>query len=131
MSQLERQKENKAGRNGAKRSKANQSRFVTFHPTEADKKELKDKAYDLTWAWEVIEGRLDRGCSLSLSVRDDGSSYCAMIWDASLDWEERTMVTSFHSDLDRAVLGLAYALEKRHPDFPEIAPSRVQTVFDW
>lgn len=130
-------KEVKQSRNGrSKNSKPPmklKGGFITFHPTVAEKIQLKEMPPPLERCLAVIADRINQGCGLTVTQKVDTGSFAVLIYDKAEPFGERITLSAWHTELDRALVGLAFALEARWPDFPSEKPalSFNEPLDDW
>lgn len=125
--------EQRKGRSNGKGSVSNKPTrgIYTFHPTNEQKVDLAETAFDLPWAVEVINSVLAKGVTISLGLHTDKESLWAIARTNEESWEERQAVSVWHSEADRALIGLAYYLTRVNPNWPDIPSSGTQLKFDW
>jgi len=104
---------------------------VTFHPTVEEREALKLGPADPHKDLELIQTYLERGCSLTIGVRIDSDSFYATIRQRTLDWMTAPAITAWHTSPVGALQGLAFALEQRYDDFPEIGARQLTFLDEW
>lgn len=103
----------------------------TYHPTVAEREVLRARLFDWPKFRDIVERMLERGCTLSVGQRLDTGSCYATIREKTLKWEEARGLSAWHIDVERALLGLQFALETRYEDFPDIDPVEWKDDGDW
>lgn len=97
--------------------------FITFHPSTAEKIQLAEMPPSLEKCLTVLADRISQGCGLTVTQKLDTGAFAALIYDKSEPFGERITLSAWHSDLEKVLVGLAFALETRWPDFPSEKPA--------
>lgn len=105
--------------------------LYSFHPTEADKKVLRDLPWGLLEAINELEDLVQSGCRLNVSYIERNGAVSAIIRAPGEDWTKAPAVSAVHTSVERAIITLAYALQTRCPRFPAEMPTGTQLEFDW
>jgi hypothetical protein len=132
MSQLERIKEERNGK-GKTTQKAQKTPegLYNYHPTEADKKVLRELPWGVLEALDRLADYLEMGCRLSISPAKSNHAIMITIRAPGEDWQRCNAVSTAHSDINRGLITLAYALETRATEFPNKVPNGAQWEFDY
>lgn len=105
--------------------------LYTWHPTEPQKKLLLERNMSLSDAISIVAGSVSQGNKFLCGLRVENDAFWAMMRQGSVDWDKARCVSVWHSDLDRAIIGLAFWLEVVCPNWPEQRPGSMQMEFDW
>lgn len=97
--------------------------FITFHPSTAEKIQLREMPPTIEKSLTVLADRVNQGCGVTITQKLDTGSYAVLIYDKSEPFGERITLSVWHTELDKAIVGLAFALETRWPDFPSEKPA--------
>lgn len=115
--------QNKTSTGKKKQETKGRPRFITFHPTEAEKGAL------LIYSGSV-EKYLDRICevimlnvSFTIQFKPENAAYGLTLRDKSKNWDEDVPLSVWHSDLWKALAALSYALETRWEGYPSVHPA--------
>lgn len=104
-------------------AKTRKGGFVTFHPSTAEKTQLREMPPSLEHALSRLQGKLEEGCGITVTMNQNNGSFAALIYDKSQSFDERITISCWHTQLDKAIVGLAFALDARWPDFPSEKPA--------
>ena len=105
--------------------------FWTFHPTSAEKEALNVFCAEQSDPLGSLETYLALGISFTLTRAKTNDSWCVIARDASEAWGSGQAVSVFHSSLERAVLGMLYVLQVKHPEWPLQPITARQQQLDW
>lgn len=131
MSVTKRSKEENKATKAKKPTKAPKN-YVNFHPTKEEKDELKDEQkFNLEWGLLVISNYLDGRASLSVGYAGRTDSYYATLREKSDNWQDARSLSCFHSDPSRAIIGLAFSLERHYDDFPNVESTIQPRDLEW
>jgi hypothetical protein len=112
-----------SGKRMKKKGKGNdvqKSPFATFHPTAQEREFLKEDAPSLSDALSTISEFCKDNIQFSLGYKAENSGYFAMVRDKVGDWTEQACLSYWNSDPEKAVIGLAFALQGRYSNFPNL-----------
>jgi hypothetical protein len=125
-----RQKESAVGAKGARPTKADRSPFVTYRPTKEDGAAAIQHCEQDGLA-ATLERVLDStNTKISLSPTKSGDAYAASASEWGAEYGKGKVLTVFHTDPIKALMGLLYALEVVYTQFPHDT-GEGQHVFDW
>lgn len=105
--------------------------FWTFHPTKAQREELKARNQGAEQALLVLAKSLERGIGISFGYSADRASSFVIARDKTAGWNQGTALSVWHSDLVQAVLGMAYVLTSVYPEYPEEGPGEATFIDEW
>ena len=105
-----------------KPKKTGYNRFITFHPTEAEKSQLALFSRSTEQCLNQIGELLQEDVSFTIIFKPENQAYGLTLRDKSLNWEEDVPLSVWHSDLWKALSALCYALETRWKDYPSDHP---------
>jgi hypothetical protein len=111
--------------------KANQKRFVSFHPTKEEKEHIRTMEESLDDCLVGIRPWLATGCKLTIGFSDKNDACYASIREHNDNWRDARALSAWHADPDVAVRSLCYAVVSRYPSFPEIDLNQEDYDLDW
>lgn len=111
--------------------KTNGLGITSYHPTTEERERLKAGAMDLSKAVEALAGLVGKGAKVTLGHRAENDSYYAIIREEGDNWQESAAVSYWHSEPDKALIGLAFGLAVRFPAFPDMPPTQLRLGADW
>ena len=120
----------KAGKAGAGAKDA-QAGFITFHPTEAEKKAVKALELEGVGLLEFLASLTERGLQTTLTRNRSDTALCLLIKERGLEFGKGTTLAFFHSNVDVLVAQAVYALTTKWPKWPETPVAYEQHEFDW
>ncbi len=106
-------------------------RIITFHPTRDERQALAAGAMPPEDVYSTLAKVIERNCGLALGYDMDRGNFYAIMRDKSQEWSEALACSAFHSDLYKAVQGLAFALHHKWPRFPEEVQLELPTSDEW
>lgn len=125
----------KGYKNGTGKEKKTEKKTVkglfNYHPTEGDKKVLRELPWGVLEALEALAEKLEEGCRLSISPAKGNNAMMFTLRAAGDDWANCPAISTAHNDLAKGLITLAYAIQTRAPKFPEQLPIGTQIEFDW
>jgi len=113
-------KERQPSKKGGKQSNERRSNLFTYHPSKDQRLEIGSGEWDLLPSLEIIRSKLADGCSMSVGFRAESDGVFVIVRDSSAPWNTAVAVSVWHSDLRRALCGMAYYLDKVQPGFPDV-----------
>lgn len=120
MSQLERLKEEEQGRRAKKASsKASAPLMVSFHPNREEIEILKVSTFGILEAMDVLENVVSDWGSMTVGHKPENGSFYALIRDKRVDYQQAKALSYWHSTLEKAIIGLGFALATRYSGFPD------------
>lgn len=102
--------------------------FITFHPTEAEKIQMRQMPVHIGAVIELLAVTLQQDCTLSVTFKPENNAFCVMLHDRAKPFGEREVLTAWHADLEMALRAMAFALETRWKGFPYEVPQRQSAV---
>lgn len=105
--------------------------FVTFHPTETEKKAIKALDVSIEGQWEFIGDCIERGLDVKITRNSTDSAFCLVIRERSAGFKEGTALSVFHSNMSTLLALAFYALTVKYPGYPEQPLAVSQMLFDW
>lgn len=126
--------ERKQGRTDArtpKKAEKAPNRFISFWPTESERKVLAADVRSLSELVEALQEHAERGLEFKIAQARDRSSLFVTCREQGADFNEGFTISVFHSSLTRAILAMDYCLTVKWPDFPEVPPQITQHAIDW
>jgi len=114
-----------------KNTQPSQPPIVTFRPTSEEREELSAGRLGLEEAVGILGTTVMEGARLVVGHKPENGSYYAILRDATTPYENAVAVSYWHSDPAKCLVGLAYALAKRFPHFPDLPPTQLDLGPDW
>lgn len=124
-----------SGRNGTGEgstgAKDNDNSYLTFWPTEAEKKVLAADERSLLDLMDTLQAHVERGLAFKLGQAKDRTSLYLTCREAAAPFGEGQTIAVFHTSVQRLVLAMVYCLDVKWADFPEKVKPSQQASFDW
>jgi len=135
MGQLERLKEEEAGRKKAKqkapRVNGATSRFVAYHPTKEEREDIRKMEEDLGEIMDFLFTFLEDGHTLHFGVRLENSASYVMLRQGDVHWQDAVTLSCWHLNYETAARTLAYGLRGKYSTFPDIQLALFHQEVDW
>lgn len=112
-------------------NETNKGNFVSFHPTEAEKRTIADENLTAGQAMDSLEEEVKRGLSFGLSRTRTGDAYCITVKPLGYVHGEDQCLACFHSNLTRVLALTVYMLTVKYPQWPEKPVTSFQQELDW
>lgn len=107
------------------------SNFVSFHPTEAEKRVIKETDLSASQALDILETEVRRGLSLNITRTKSNDAYCLTVKPFDYVYGESQCLAAFHGDMTRLLQLTVYLLTVKYPEWPEKPAVPGQLHFDW
>jgi len=128
-------KELKSSKKNGNRTTSSHSRkypnMMTFHPTAEEKESLKNSPADPQKDLEILEDFIVRNCTLSIGCRLDSGAFYATLREKTENWTEARSLSAWHTSPAQALRGLAFALDTRFDQFPDIEVNGAGFLDEW
>ena len=118
-------------RNPPRKAEKEPNRFISFWPTEEERKVLSADTRSLVDLVDCLQEHAERGLEFKISQARDKSSLFITCREQGASFDTGFTISVFHSSLPRAILAMDYCLSVKWPNFPEESPRVTQYAIDW
>lgn len=105
--------------------------IFSFRPNNGQKERIPEVITDIETAWHIIADKVEEGLKFSLAYHDNTGSFYASLSEQRENYRENKVLSVWHSDRDKAAIGLAYALAEPYSEFPELDWPPGSVYDDW
>lgn len=123
------------GRRGAKKPKNPKANtygpYVSFHPDKGEKEALSSDPTSLEDVLYELMAWCEKGHQLTLKWVEQRETFQAALRQGAVDWKEALTVSAHHSDPEKALRALRYALRSKWPEFPLVGAAQTEMSDDW
>lgn len=117
--------------NKAQARQTRKGQIWTFHPTATQGAELQMGAMPWEDAMRVLSDRLTLDTAITIGYKPENAAYFAMLRDKAGKWDETNTICAWHSDLEKCLISLAFALKFVCQAFPPNLPAGKIVENEW
>lgn len=114
-----------------KTKKSSYGPYVSFHPDKAEKSALQADATSLEDLIYELVSYVEKGHQLTLKWVEKHSTFQAGLRQGGVVWTDALTATAHHSDPEKALRALRYALRHKWPEFPLVGDAEGSFDDEW
>lgn len=109
------------GKRGQAANPSRSSRFVAYHPTKAEKDQIRSLGDGYAYGGNRGISLLQEGHKLTIGYKPEQEAFYVMLREGGKAWDEAVTISFWHSDLETCFKQMAFALATVFEDFPDLA----------